>query len=80
MKIFAVENRRAASDFEIQDDFAVVEPSYSSNSHSGGAVVLAETEKEARELITKRVANWEGTLTEISQEKTGVILYADGDC
>lgn len=80
MKLFVVENGKATSDFEVKDDFEVVEPSYSSNAHSGGAVVLAETEEEARALITKHVENWVGTLTEISLDKSGVILYADGDC
>ena len=68
----------------------------SSNAHSGGCVVLAETEEEAIELLKKYTG--EADLRErktddyddgepintkpvlVPLEQKGVVLYCDGDC
>lgn len=77
MKLFAVLNYESRSDFDLKDDFRLDadKHSYSSNAHSGGAVILAETLEQAQELLQA-----DGTLVEVPLDKPGVVLFADGDC
>lgn len=73
MKLFLANG--AESDFTDDSDFEV---SDSTNAHSAGAVILAETPEEAVKLLTDRKAT--GTLVEIPLDKPGVVLFASGDC
>jgi len=73
MKLFAVENGQCTSSFDLQNDYA---PHRSSNAHSGGIVILAETAEDAIRLMKGTT----GTLTEIPLDKAGIVLQADGDC
>ena len=85
LKVFAVQNGNSDSDFNLKDNMV----SGGSNSHSGGAVVIAENKEEAKKLIMKQIKlsnsyDWEdgtaGTVKEVTVDDKGVILFADGDC
>jgi len=92
MKIFLWSNGVSGSDFTEATN--CVMPN-SSNAHSGGCVVLAETEEEAIELLKKytektdlreRKDNYEdGEPIDtkpvlVPLEQKGVVLYCNGDC
>lgn len=92
MKIFLWANGVSESDFT--DVINCVMPD-SSNAHSGGCVVLAETEEEAIELLKKytgkadlreKTDNYESAEpidtkpVLVPLEQKGVVLYCDGDC
>lgn len=50
--------------------------------HSGGGVVIAASEEEARELIKQwgGEGDFAANSVEIDLSKKGVVLYADGQC
>lgn len=87
MKLFLWLNQNSKSDltYEYTENFFAHD---SSNAHSGGAVVLAENENEAFELLKK--ANQgvdmrdekieESKPIEIPFDKKGVVIFCDGDC
>lgn len=92
MKIFLWTNESQQSDFT--DSINCVMPK-SSNAHSGGCVVLAETEEEAIEILKSYTQGvdlrQEKTNVDYDEEintkpilvpldKKGVVLYCDGDC
>lgn len=90
MNIYIWNNGGCDSDFAPDENISMdgICGGYSSNAHSGGIVVAADTLEEARELIAK---NQNTTVDEVnkfdeykpvilSRVKKGVILYADGAC
>lgn len=83
-KIFAV-NNGSDTEFDLADDLVAG----GSNAHSGGAVIIADNLKEAQKILDKAIVNADnynleqrniGTLKEIKLNKSGVLLFADGDC
>lgn len=83
-KIFAV-NNGSSTDFNLEEDLVAG----GSNAHSGGAVIIADNLEEAKKILDRAIVdagsyNLEdrniGTLKEIKLNKSGVLLFADGDC
>jgi hypothetical protein len=79
MKLFATMNStfHVSSDFDLPNDFEPDE-TYSSNQHSGGIVILAESMEKAKQFLVEK--GFRGTLKEIESGKEGIVLFADGDC
>ena len=79
-KLYVVTNDGDMSDFDIKEDMAGRVGYYNTEGtlyHDAGYVILADSPREARKLMGK---GYTGTLTEISQEKSGVVLFANGEC
>lgn len=87
MKLFAVSNGiETYSDFGLSSDVIF---RGSTNCHSGGIVILAETLEQAKKIAEKTVKkdsigdeeNFSiGTLKEIPFEKSGLVLGCNGNC
>lgn len=84
-KIFMVYNERASSGFNVEETYQ------SFGDHSGAVIIVADSLEEARgiheqetrnypEPQTVKLAEERATLKEVIINKSGVLLYADGDC
>jgi hypothetical protein len=80
-KLYIWRNRHCTSDFaeETNLDFG---------DHSGGVVIVAENEKEARKILAERIEHHSAVRydpyhekhIEVDIQQKGLVIYAEGEC